>query len=111
MALLKAKLLNVCSTSNELGLRLAAGQLSICKMALTTAACFKPVSYLGHEVFLGWGRRHRPNGEGSTNWFDELVPRTFPIFIGNRSSDSIKGNGNLKRNLYNLVVHAFFTAQ
>ena len=26
--------------------------------------------------------------------FDELVPRTFPIFIGNRSSDSIWGNGN-----------------
>ena len=28
--------------------------------------------------------------------FDELVPRTFPIFNGNRSSDQIWGNGNLK---------------
>ena len=30
--------------------------------------------------------------------FDELVRRTFLILNGNRSTDSIYGNGNLKRN-------------
>ena len=41
--------------------------------------------------------------------FGELVCRTFLIFKGNRSSDSIRGNGNFKRNPWNSVIYALFS--
>ena len=43
--------------------------------------------------------------------FDELVPRTFPIFIGNRSSDSIWGNGNWKGTIKIWLYTQFFRSK
>ena len=58
---------------------------------------------------VGWPWVNHGQGPTEQGRFGELVRRTFLIFKGNRSSDSIRGNRNFKRNPWNSVIYALFS--